>query len=74
MDEINLYDFLTANESEIRWTVESLVLAQVTRAIGRENLGKVMLTFQGSALDELAVQVEGPEDLKAKIEDAFRKR
>ena len=73
MDEINLHDFLRANESEIRWTVESLVLAQVTRAIGRENLGKVMLTFQGSALDELAVQVEGPEDLKAKIEDAFRK-
>ena len=74
MDEIKLHDFLRANESEIRWTVESLVLAQVTRAIGRENLGKVMLTFQGSALDELAVQVEGPEDLKAKIEDAFRKR
>jgi hypothetical protein len=73
MDEICLHDFLRANESEIRWTVESLVLDQVTRAIGRENLGKVMLTFQGSALDEFAMQVEGPEELKSKIEDAFRK-
>jgi hypothetical protein len=74
MDEISLHDFLRANESEILWKVESLVLEQVTRAIGRENLSKVMLTIHGSALDELAVQVEGPEDLKAKIEDAFRKR
>ena len=46
------------------------MLQQVTQAIGRENLVKVTLTFEGSALDDLAVHVEGPEDLKAKIEEA----
>ena len=71
-DEINLDDFLRANESAIRWQVESLVLQQVTQAIGRENLGKVTLTFQGSTLDDFAVHVEGPGDLKAKIEEALR--
>ena len=73
MDEIDLEEFLKANESEIRWKVESLVLDQVTRAIGRENLGRVSLTFQGSTLDDLAVHVEGPDDLKAKIEEALLK-
>ena len=68
MDAINLDEFLRANESEIRWKVESLVLERVTRAIGRENLGKVTLTFQGSAFDDMAVRavrIEGPDDLKA---------
>jgi hypothetical protein len=73
MDEINLDDFLRANESEIRWQVESLVREQVTRAIGQENLGKVALTFQGSTLDDMAVHVEGPDDLKVKIEAALRR-
>lgn len=73
MDEIDLEEFLKANESEIRWKVESLVLDQVTRVIGRDNLGKVSLTFQGSSLDDLAVHVEGPDDLKAKIEEALLK-
>jgi len=73
MDGINLEDFLRANESEIRWQVESLVLEQVTKAIGRENLGKVTLTFKGSDLGNLAVQVEAPDDLKAKIELALLK-
>jgi hypothetical protein len=72
MDEIDLGQFLRANESAIRWQVESLVLRQVTQAIGRENLGKVTLAFQGSTLDDLAVHVEGPDDLKAKIEEALR--
>ena len=74
MDEIHLDDFLRANESEIRWQVESLVLERVTRAIGRENLGKVTLTFQGSAFDDMAVRIEGPDDLKAKVEKALRAR
>ncbi len=73
MDEIDLEEFLKANESEIRWKVETLVLDQVTRTIGRENLGKVSLTFQGSTLEDLAVHVEGPDDLKAKIEEALLK-
>ncbi len=73
MDEIDLEEFLKANESEIRWKVESLVLDQVTRTIGRENLGTVSLTFQGSTLDHLAVHIEGPDDLKAKIEEALLK-
>jgi hypothetical protein len=72
MDGIHLDAFLRANESEIRWQVESLVLERVTRAIGRENLGKITLTFQGSILDDLAVQVEGPDDLLAKVEEALR--
>jgi hypothetical protein len=73
-DRISLDEFLRANESEIRWQVESLVLEQVTRAIGRENLDKVTLTFQGSALDNLAVHVEGPDDLRARIEVALLNR
>ncbi len=73
MDEIDLEEFLKANESEIRWKVESLILDHVTRVIGQENLGKVHLTFQGSALDDLALLVEGPEELKAKIEEALLK-
>jgi hypothetical protein len=72
MDEIALDNFLRANESAIRWQVESLVLQQVTEAIGRDNLGKITLTFEGSTLDDLAVHVEGPADLKAKIEEALR--
>ena len=40
--------------------------------IGRENLDKVTLTFQGSAVDDIAVYVEGPEDLRARVEDALR--
>jgi hypothetical protein len=72
MDEIALDNFLRANESALRWQVESLVLQQVTQAIGRENLVKVTLTFEGSALDDLAVHVDGPDDLKAKIEEALR--
>ncbi len=74
MCEINLDEFLRANESEIRWQVESLVLQRITQAIGRENLGKVTLSFQGSVLDDLAMSIEGPEDLKAKVEEAFRTR
>jgi hypothetical protein len=74
MDGINLDEFLRANESQIRWQVESLVLKQVTRAIGRDNIGKVTLIFEGSALDDLAVHVEGPEELKGKIEAALGKR
>jgi len=73
MEGINLDGFLRANESQIRWQVESLVLDQVTRAIGRDNLGKVTLIFEGSALDDLAVHVEGPDDLKSKIEAALCK-
>ena len=71
--EIHLGEFVRANESEIRWKVESLVLHRVTQAIGRENLEKVRLFFWGSTLDDMTLQVEGPQDLKAKIEEAFRK-
>jgi hypothetical protein len=73
-DGISLAGFLKANESEIRWLVESLVLERVTRAIGRENLEKVTLTFQGSALDDIAVHVDGPDEFKAKIEVALCNR
>jgi hypothetical protein len=72
MGAINLAEFLKANESEIRWLVESLVLQRMTQAIGRENLDKVTLTFQGSAVDDIAVYVEGPEDLRTKVEEALR--
>jgi hypothetical protein len=73
MDGINLEGFLRANESEIRWQVETLVLEQVTKVIGRENLGRVALTFQGSHSGDLAVQVEAPDDIKAKIQSALLK-
>jgi hypothetical protein len=72
MDEIQLDKFLRANESELRWQVEALVLERLTRAMGRENLGKVTLTFQGSILDDMAVRVEGPDDLLAKVGEALR--
>ncbi len=70
--EINLDEFLKANESRIRWHVDSLVRERAAQAIGRENLAKVTLTLWGDSLDDLAVQVEGPDELKAKIEQAFR--
>jgi hypothetical protein len=44
----------------------------MTRAIGRENLDRVTLTFQGSAVDDLTVYVEGPDDLRTKVEEALR--
>ncbi len=74
MEGISLDGFLRANESQIRWQVESLVLDRVTRAIGEDNLNKVTLIFEGSALDDLAVHVEGPDDLKSKIEAALCKQ
>src|SRR5439155_10827269 len=73
MDEINLEEFLKANESQIRWAVESLVLGRVTEAIGQDNLRKVTLSLQGSTPGDWAVHVEGPDYLKARIEEALRK-
>jgi hypothetical protein len=70
---IYLRDFFRANESEIRWLVESLIHEQVTRAIGRENIGRVTLIFEGSFLGDLTVYVEGPPDLKANVEAALRR-
>jgi hypothetical protein len=71
MDEIDLEGFLRANESELRWRVETLVLDQLTRVIGREDLAKVTLSFRGSALDNLALCVEASDDLKARIQEAL---
>ena len=72
MDEINLDDFLRANES--RDPLASRVACATASHPGdrSESLGKVTLTFQGSTLDDFAVHVEGPGDLKAKIEEALR--
>jgi hypothetical protein len=73
MDEINLDKFLKANESQIRWVVELLVLGRVTEAIGQDNLRKVTLSLQGSTPCDWTVRVEGPDHLKARIEEALRK-
>jgi hypothetical protein len=73
MDEINLGQFLKENESQIRWAVELLVLGRVTEAIGKDNLGKVTLNLHGSTPGDWAVHVEGPDHLKARIEEALRK-
>jgi hypothetical protein len=73
MEEINLDRFLKANESQIRWAVESLVLGRVTEAIGQDNLREVTLSLQGSTPGHWAVRVEGPDHLKARIEEALRK-
>jgi hypothetical protein len=73
VEGIDLRNFLRANESEIRWVVESLIVSQMTRAIGRDNLGKINLIFDGSFVGNLTVYVEGPADLKAKVEEALRK-
>jgi hypothetical protein len=72
MDNINLDAFQRANESSIRWQVESLALQQIVDTIGLENLRKITLTFQGSTLDDLALRVEGPDHLRAEIEEALR--
>jgi hypothetical protein len=71
--EINLRPLIRANESGIRYYVETLLGERMSRAIGRENLGKIRLIFRGSPFDDLMVYVEGPDDLKAKVEEAFRK-
>ena len=70
---IHLRDFFRANESEIRSLVESLIQMQVSEAIGCENVSRVNLIFEGSFLGDLTVYVEGPPDLKAKVEAALRK-
>ena len=45
---------------------------RVTEAVGHENMSKIALTFIGTDLDDLKMHVEGPDDLKAKIEEALR--
>jgi hypothetical protein len=72
MDVIDLDKFLKANASQIRWAVESLVLGRVTEAIGQDNLPKVTLSLQESTPGNWAVHVEGPDYLKARIEEALR--
>jgi hypothetical protein len=72
-DEINLRPLIRANESGIRWYVGTIIRERMIQAIGEENLGKVALYFSGSPLDDLTVYVEGPTDLKAKVEEALRK-
>jgi hypothetical protein len=72
LDGVHLGAFLQANEPAIRWQIESLILEQMIRAIGRENLDRVKLIFEGSFLGDLTVYVEGPPDLKAKVEEALR--
>ncbi len=73
MDEINLDQFLKANESQLRWAVESLVLGRVAEAIGQDHLREITLSLHGSTPGEWAVRVEGPDHLKARIEEALRK-
>jgi hypothetical protein len=48
--------------------------ADSCRTILMNKLDKITLTFQGSALDNLAVHVEGPDDLRARIEVALLNR
>ena len=72
LDGVHLGAFIRANEPAIRWQIESLILEQMIRAIGRENLDRINLIFEGSFLGDLTVYVEGPPDLKAKVEEALR--
>jgi hypothetical protein len=72
ISEIYLRPFVRANESRIRYYIGSLIHQRMIEAIGEENLDKVRLYFQGSTLDDPIVLVEGPADLRAKIEEALR--
>ena len=73
IDEINLRPFIRANESGIRWYIGTIIRERMIQAIGRENLDQVTVSFWGSPLDDPTVFVEGPADLKAKVEEALRK-
>ena len=63
-DGIHLGDFLQANEAQIRGVVETLLVQHLTRAIGREDLGKVNLIFEGSFLGDLTVYIKAHQSSK----------
>jgi hypothetical protein len=52
--------------------MENIARQRVTEAVGHENMSKIALTFIETDLDDLKMHVEGPDDLKAKIEEALR--
>jgi hypothetical protein len=67
-----LNGYLRENEDSIRSEKEDLARERVAAVIGRENLSKVTLTFSGADLEHLTMNVEGPDELKARIEEALR--
>jgi hypothetical protein len=60
------------NQDSIRSEMEAIARQRVAIVIGHENLSKATLTFSEADLKNLKMQLEGPNDLKAKIEEALR--
>jgi hypothetical protein len=52
--------------------MKKIARQRVANLIGHENLSKVTLTFSGTDPENLKMHVEGPDDLKVKIEEALR--
>ena len=72
-DGENMFDeYLRENRDSIRREMEEIARQRVADAIGHENLSKVTLSFSGSDLEDLKMHVDGPDDLKIKIEEALR--
>lgn len=67
-----LDDYLRENRDSIRSQMEEISRRRVADVIGDENLSKVTLTFSGTGLENVKLHVDGPDDLKAKIEEALR--
>ena len=67
-----LDEYLRENQDSIRSEMEEIARRRIADAIGHENLSKVSLRFSGTDLEDLKLHVDGPDDLKAKIEEALR--
>ena len=67
-----LDEYLRENRDSIGSKMEEIARQRVADAIGHENLSKVTLSFSGSDLKDLKMHVNGPDELKAKIEESLR--
>lgn len=64
-------EYLRDNQDSIRSEMENIARQRIADVIGPENMSKVTVTFTGTDLEDLKMHVEGPDDLKVKIEEAL---
>jgi hypothetical protein len=67
-----LDDYLRENQDSIRSQIEETFRQRVAEVIGLENMSKVTLSFSGTDLENLQMHVNGPDELRHKIEGALR--
>jgi hypothetical protein len=67
-----LNDYLRENQDSIRSQMEEIARQRVADVIGYENMSKLTLRFSGTDPENLQMHVDGPDELKARIEEALR--